>query len=363
MCSEIRFSNNIAHNQNYRLLRKEVHRVAKELPERRLVKKRIVAVVLPLLYFVLYGIAMVYANSGGVYITIFSVMGLLSVLIFLNIVHEAVHRSLFPSNFLNTLFLYVFDFIGGNSFIWAQRHMMLHHNFQNVAGWDSDIEQAGVIAIYPHAETTHIHKYQHWLIFFLYPLFLFNWVMLRDFKDFFLKDRLIKKAIEIPAREYIILIIFKLWFVTYTIIAPIYLGIPTGIVISGFCLMLLTGGVFAMLILLTPHANATNAFPLPNSSGELPWHWLQHQFKTTNDITMNNWFSRNLMGNFNFHLAHHLFPNISSVYAPEVTRVIEEFANTHKYSYRSYGLLSALKSHYELIKSNALSFDFFEDDM
>ena len=69
------------------------------------------------------------------------------------------------------------------------------------------------------------------------------------------------------------------------------------------------------------------------------------------------------MANFNFHIAHHLFPNISFVYAPEVTKIIKNYAEEHDLPYKSYSLTTALKYHYRLIKSNSITFDLFEENM
>jgi linoleoyl-CoA desaturase len=91
--------------------------------------------------------------------------------------------------------------------------------------------------------------------------------------------------------------------------------------------------------------------------------WLNHQFATTNDVKINNWFTRNVLGNFNFHIAHQLFPNISSVYAPEVTKVIKDYADDNGLGYRSYPIKKALLLHYRLIRYNAVGINFLEEEM
>src|SRR6266536_2729119 len=55
---------------------------------------------------------------------------------------------------------------------------------------------------------------------FLYPLFIFNWLLIRDFKDFFNKKKLVWKVTAIPAVEYVKLFIFKGVFIFYTLILP-----------------------------------------------------------------------------------------------------------------------------------------------
>ena len=85
----------------------------------------------------------------------------------------------------------------------------------------------------------------------------------------------------------------------------------------------------------------------------MPNSWFMHQFLTINDVKTSNFITRQLMGNSNYHLVHHLFPTISSVYAPEVTEVIEAYAREHHIPYRSYSFREAFKMHYQLIRSNA----------
>lgn len=241
--------------------------------------------------------------------------------------------------------------------------MLLHHNYQNVAGLDSDIEQSGPIKIFPSDRTRSFHKYQHNIIFVFYPLFLLNWVFLRDFKDFFDKSRTIRKHCEIPLKEYFKLIFFKLFFVAYVIVFPILLGGAIGNVLLSTLLLLVAGSIVAMIFLLPPHANIGNDFPLPNEEGVLNHSWLQHQFSTTNDLKLSNWFTKYFMANFNFHLSHHMFPSINSIYAPEVTACIKAFATRYNFQYKSHGLWQALKMHYYQLKENGIQFNIFEEDM
>lgn len=350
-------------NFHYRQLKSILKEVVKDLPESRKSHKAYIVFVLPILFFLIYFIALYFNKYIALYYIMYALLGILSVLIFVNIIHDAVHNNIFKKQWANNSILLFFDLIGGNSYIWKKRHMLMHHNFQNIAGWDSDIEQAGLLKIYPHENSRLIHKYQHIFIFLFYPLYLFNWILFRDFKDFFLKNRLIKKVIKIPLIEYFKLFSFKIIFFIYILGVPILIGVKPSIAIGALCVMFIVGSVFAMLSLLTPHVNETNQFPTPNARGEVAVSWLDHQFITTNDITLNNWFTRNMMGNFNFHLAHHLFPRISSVYAPEITEAIKTYADENELNYRSYNLFQALKYHYKLIKSNALDFSVFEEDM
>jgi len=349
-----RFSKKPEDRQHYNELRRLVNSRLEELPRGRLVIARFRAVVLPMVYFLLYFLALNQKESIGLFYLLYFLMGITAVLIFLNVIHESCHGNLFRAAFWNRAFYSFFDIMGMNSYIWEKRHNHLHHHFPNMAGWDSDIEQSSIIKIYPHENPKPIQRYQQFFFFLLYPLYLINWVIVRDFKDYLNKNQIVRKICHTPLSEWIKLLPFKAFFFFYIFLVPWKIvGFTLGQSIIALMIMLGGAGIFALAVLLTPHVNTGNAFPLTDSQLLSSDSWLMHQFITTNDVTTENFITRNLMGNFNYHTAHHLFPNISCVYAPEVTAVIREYARDHQLPYHAYPFLVALKKHYELLKSNA----------
>lgn len=353
MYKKIIFSKNDIDSIHYRQLNKNVKKVISKIPLSRIKFAQFRAVFFPLIYICLYLISINFYEQFLAYNLIFALMGITLVLIFINLVHDAVHDSIFRNKSSNQLLLYFFDLMGGNSYIWKKRHKILHHRYQNISGWDSDIEQAGLFKIYPHDNKMRIHNIQPILVFFFYPLFLLNWLFIRDFKDFFSKKRLVRKTGKIPMIEYFKLFFFKFIFIFYIVIIPIINGVSILSAISSMIFMIVIAGIFALLVLLTPHINITNKFPIPNNEGMLETSWLKHQFETTNDITLNNWASRNILGNFNLHLAHHLFPKVNSCYAPEMTNEVAKYAKQNGLGYKTLTLTDAFKYHYKLIKMNA----------
>lgn len=337
-------------------LHRKITALVGELPQGRLVVQKIKVFLLPAIYLFLYGTALVLSHHFWQFCLLYSLMGIMLVVIFSNLIHELCHGNIFKSARTNAMAYHIFDLLGANSFIWKQRHLLLHHRYPNVNGWDADVEQKGPIAVFPNEPVSDIHRNQHWYVFMLYPLFLLNWLLVRDFRDyFFSKNRTIMKAISIPMREYIKLFFFKAFFLGMTIVLPsLYTEFNVLQVILAFLIFIIIASLTAMLILLTPHINSGNEFPTINDRGEIPISWLRHQLITTNDITTSNWFTRNVLGNFNFHVAHHIFPRISSVYAPEVTAAVEAFLLEHDLPYRSYPLGKSFRMHYKLIKANAL---------
>lgn len=338
-------------------LRKRVKERVEAVPEDRDVYIKIKAVILPLIYFGLYFLAQFNAGNPNIYLLCYALMGITLVLIYLNLIHEAAHNNIFKTKSLNTAVLKIFDFVGANSYIWKKRHIASHHAYPNVDGWDTDMEQSGALMVYPHLKPKGIQKIQHRVFFFIYPMYLFNWMFIRDFRDFFDTDRIIQKTQgKIPTSEKVKMVAYKLFYFFYQIIIPIaFLHVSWKLALGAWFLQVTVASVFALFVLLPLHPLVDNHFPLTDENSKLPFSWIRHQYEVTNDLKENNWFIRHILGNFNFHVAHHLFPNYSYVYYAEISDEIEKFADEHQFSYKKYPLLKALYKHYELLKSNATS--------
>lgn len=339
----------------FRELSSRVHARVKAIPEDRTLYLKAKAFILPLMYFGSYGLALFNGDRPWVYTGLFVLMAVSLVLIYLNLIHEAAHNSIFRKKRYNRWVLRIFDLVGANSYIWQKRHIESHHNYANVDGWDTDVEQSGPIKIFPHGEAKGMQKYQDKYIFFIYPLYLFNWMLLRDFRDFFSKDRVIYKLQgPIPAREKVKMVFFKLFYFFYQIAVPVlFFGVPFGLAFGAWALQVLIASVFALFVLLPLHPLPDNAFPLPDADNELPYSWLVHQLECTNDLRENNWFIRHVLGNFNYHVVHHLFPMYSYPYYGEVTEELVAFAQEKGLPYKRIPLLTALGKHYELLRRNA----------
>lgn len=327
-----------------------------ELPGSRMTIVHLKMVLLPATYLLFYLLALHFAHQPPLFVLFYILMGLTSVSLFLNLIHEACHGNLFKNPRWNQWYYHVFDLLGINSYIWKVRHLELHHNYSNIAGWDSDIEQSGPMKIYPHpAKENRVHSVQHIIFPLIYLLYLPNWVFARDFQDYFNRSKIVRKAIpEIPAIEYVKLFLFKIFFFFYIIAIPLHhFNAGGATVLMALMAMLFSSSAFALFALLTPHVNVSNQFPLPDAKHRMGVSWFLHQFLTTNDVRAENFFTRHVMGNSNYHLVHHLFPTISSAYAPEITHVIETYAEAHQLPYRAFSFREAFRMHYQLISANA----------
>jgi linoleoyl-CoA desaturase len=364
MYSKPTFTKSDEENRHFKLLKEVVTERLSEKTQPHL-WHRIKCFVLPFAYIAFWYLAMVFKSQPALYYVFFSLIGITTTLIFVNLIHEACHFQLFKKKWHNKMMIYFFDCMGANSFIWSIRHIRLHHNYPNTVGWDCDIEQGGPIKIFPSKKQSYMQRFQHYYMFILYPFFFFNWVFVRDFRDFYSSERYVRKVCVIPAIEHLKLWIFKLFFISFTILIPVFaFHIPFLQAFSGLVFLMFSGSLVGMIILLTPHANTGNEFPVPDENSSLESSWFRQQFVTTNDVKGDLFFSKYLMNNFNFHLAHHLFPHLSAWQTAAATDIIREFAAEHHLPYKSYTLFEAFRLHYQLIRKNAIMpQSIFEEDM
>jgi len=339
----------------FRELQVSVHQRINQLPKSRLKRQKFKLFLLPAIYFSLYLLSLHQGNAIYAYYTICFLMGVMLVVIFHELIHELAHGNLFERKRYNRVALYIFDLLGANSYIWQKRHLTLHHQYPNVNGFDADIEQKGPIILFPEESSSKFSRYQHHYAFFLYPFFLLKWLSVRDFSDYFSRNRIVSSTITIPKIEYVKLFLFKaIYFFMMIGIPVLYSKYSILQSLLGLFILTLSGSLLAMVTLLTPHIHTGNTLPNPDKNGVLQNSWFRHQLETTSDIEPANWFIRHFMGNFNYHVAHHLFPGICHSYYPEVTEVIKKFALKNNLPYKSYSFSTAFRKHYELLRNNAV---------
>ncbi len=316
---------------------------------------------LPIVYFSVYSFGLGGNNILWFYVA-YIIMSIMLCPIFTYIVHEAVHNSAFHKTSHNQNLLRVFDCIGGNSYIFKRRHLISHHSYSNIMGWDTDIEQSGPIRLAAHAQKKTYHRYQHIYAFFLYPLYVFNWLVVRDFKDFFYPNEEIKHLnLKTPKMEIAILILSKVWALFYLIIMPAMVyGLATALI--AFIIFTMIASILALFALLPPHVNDECNFPVIKKS-QIPNSWFQHQIDTTCHVEFRPRFLQYYYGFFNHHLTHHLLPNLPWYQLSKASSEMEGFFEKEKIEYKKVYLHEALIKHYKLLKKNGHALEIFDESM
>ena len=285
---------------------------------------------------------------------VYIAMGPLAILLGLNVAHDAAHGVAHPNKIVNNLLLRTFDFLGASSNVWKARHVFSHHNYANILNEDSDLKQSSLVRIFPSDKIRKANRFQHLYIPLLFLHYTFNWLFVRDFKDLMERTEDGKRKIRCSKINWIEIISFKIFYFSYIIIIPLILAdffwYET---LIAYVLMNYAAGITITLALVPAHVASTSEFPLPNSDGKMNHSWSHHQLITTTDYSTNSAIINWMMGGFNHHVVHHLFPHISHVHYKQITPILIKVTKERglKYNYES-SLINAFTSHFRLLKSN-----------
>src|SRR5678816_2343555 len=107
--------------------------------------------------------------------------------------------------------------------------------------------------------------------------------------------------------------------------------------IIGFLSMGMVTGFVLSIVFQLAHTVEHTHFPLPDTAtGKMEDEWAIHQVKTTANFATNNRLVSWLVGGLNFQIEHHLFPKISHIHYPAISRIIKQVCEEHGISYIEY---------------------------
>jgi len=254
------------------------------------------------------------------------------------VMHDANHGSYSKNNTLNRILgFFSMGLLSGNSLNWRIQHNIIHHTFTNVHDHDEDIAPPGFLRFEPHTEKKKIHKFQFLYAWFFYGLMTLMWSTVKDFKQVvrYNKEGYLKAANTTFAKELSIVILSKILYFSYMIIP--YIVIPEMSFLNwltGYVIMHYVAGLTLALVFQVAHVTEDSEFPLVNE-GELENNFIEHQLRTTMNFAMGNRFISYMVGGLNYQVEHHLFPAISHVHYPEISKIVahtaKEFNMPYKY--------------------------------
>lgn len=305
-------------------------------------------------YIISYGLLLSGILNMVIAVILVMLMGCTAVMIVFNIVHDASHHVLFKSPQHNKLAAGLGDLVGMNSYIWDIRHNIQHHTFTNVAGGDVLLDTIPLIRVSPFQKKYAIHKYQPYYVPFLYMIYSIFWIFFLDFNMFFRKQMGNLKCIRHPKKEWVKLILFKSFYITYMIIIPVWIaGIPLSAVLIGFMIYHFTAGILLSSVVVLGHCVVGANYISPDERGVINNSWMQHEWDTTYDCHTNSKILHWISGGLNTHLAHHLFPKISHCHYYHITKIIKEHCAEHQVYYPHYSFGNAIASHFRFLKKQA----------
>src|SRR5690606_23517082 len=232
------------------------------------------------------------------------------------------------------------------------KHNIIHHAFTNIDGVDDDIDARPFLRLCHTQKHYWPYKYQHLYFWFIYSWLYLNWVFVADYHKYFrgkVGDIPIKKM---KTRNHISFWGFKaLHLVMFAVIPIITVGFLPWLI--GFLTMTMFAGFVLSIIFQLAHTVDDTHFPLPEQpSNRMEDEWAIHQLKTTTNFATQNKVLSSFTGGLNYQIEHHLFPKISHIYYPEISKIIRKACEDFGINYIEYPKMRlAIASHLSYLKS------------
>lgn len=284
-------------------------------------------------------------------------LGLSTAAIGFNVMHDGAHGSLSRRPLINKMSAMTLDFLGASSFMWHSKHNIIHHTFTNIDGVDDDIEAGILLRLAPTQQRYGIHRYQHLYFWGLYGLLYLAWVFYTDYKKYFLKRIGQTRIPKMSLTDHIVFWSFKLLHLFIYVLLPIYLqGFSRWL--PGFLVYAVSCGFVLSIVFQLAHTISETSFPLAvQPANKMQDEWVLHQLKTTANFATGNKIITWLIGGLNFQIEHHLFPKISHIHYPALSRIVKEACVNSGNPYIEHKTVAgAIRSHQAYLKDLGRSY-------
>jgi linoleoyl-CoA desaturase len=196
-----------------------------------------------------------------------------------------------------------------------------------------------------------IHQYQHIYVTFAYALTLFMWVSVRDFKKYFTRRIYNTPLQPMDRKEHFTFWISKILYLFFYIVLPI-LCVGVSAWITGFVTAYVISGIVLSYVFQLAHAVEGPEFDSVGIDDKMiETEWAVHQVKTTANFAPNNKIISWFVGGLNYQIEHHLFPRVSHVHYPALSKIVREHCEKFNLPYHCFPNVStAIVSHLRTMK-------------
>jgi len=270
-------------------------------------------------------------------------LGMTLAMLGFNIMHEGGHQSFSKYGWLNSLAGYCLNGLGGNIHFWKVKHNVNHHTYTNIEGVDSDIDVRPFMRLHPNQSKLAIHRYQHiyWIV--LYGISYMAWVFYEDFLKYFRgKIATHMSPMHLSTKEHVIFWLTKLVYVIVYLALPVFmLGWLKALI--GFFIVTFICGLFISVVFQLAHVVESTNFPVDK---KIEMEWAIHQVSTTSNFATRSKLLFWMLGGLNFQIEHHLFPKVSHIHYPQISKLVKETCQEFNIAYHEYASMAeAFVSH------------------
>ena len=265
--------------------------------------------------------------------------------------HDGGHRAYSERRWVNRLAASTMDLVGVSSYVWHRKHALLHHNYVNITGWDSDIDIGPAGRLTPHQQRLWFHRWQHIYLWVLYGFLVLKMQLLGDFIHI-ISGRI--HGHRMPRPRGWSLVAFaggKMLFCAMAFVLP-FIYHPLWVALFFYAVVVLAMGAPLGAVFQLPHCVKQADFPLPDKdTGRMENPWAVHQAQVTLDFDRHSPVKTWFLGGLNFHVEHHLFPSICHVNYPGMSKIVEEACREFGVKYAEHrSFWTGLAEHYRWLR-------------
>jgi linoleoyl-CoA desaturase len=300
----------------------------------------------------LYVVLVFFTPPAAISIVLCAILGLNMAVIGFNVMHEGGHQTFSKYPWMNSVSAYFLNVLGGNTHYWKIKHNINHHTYTNVEGMDSDIDVKPFMRMHEAQPWHSYHRFQHVYGVFLYGISYLAWIFYEDFKKYFsgkVSGNNERKRLSI--KEHIIFWFTKVMYIgAYMVIPIIVVGWLSWLI--GFLVITLTCGLIISVVFQLAHVIEGTQFHVPESDNtNEKQEWALHQISSTANFATSSKTLHWLLGGLNFQIEHHLFPRISHIHYPAISKMVKEACRESNIVYNEYtSMFKAVASHIALLK-------------
>ena len=270
-----------------------------------------------------------------------------------SVMHDANHGSYSTRSWLNDGLGLSMNAMGASAFFWKQKHNILHHTYTNIDGLDDDIAKSPVIRQCITQRWVPAHKVQHLYLLPIYALSTIFWIFIMDFAKYFSRRIYTTAAWKMNNKNHLIFWATKILYIAFYMVIPaIVWGV--GPWLAGFFLMNAAMGLTMSIVFQLAHVVEITEFEnvALDETKHIETAWAEHELKTTANFAMGNKVISWFVGGLNYQIEHHLFPRVSHVHYPAVSKIVMAKCEEFNLPYNKYNTMTeAVVSHFRVMKN------------
>jgi len=293
-----------------------------------------------------------FGDAFGMLALGYAVFGLAALALAFNLAHDASHFVLSRRRWVNrAVHEAVFAPLGISGYLWQMRHVGSHHVFPNVPGCDADIDDNGIVRLAPHAPWRPWHRFQNFYAPLLYPLATLHTMFVQDFVYLF-KRRLANMVdIRHSPAQIAIFAAGKLFHFGAVLALPMLVTAHSpGAIVAAYLIMSALVSMAFVYVVIGTHIADMVSFPEVDAEGRIAKSWAQHAVESSVDWVPNSRIAAFLLGGFNSHVTHHLFPTVSHAHYPALTRIVQAAVRRHGLRYNETTFPGVIRAHFRVLR-------------